>query len=186
MANLLRSSFKFFWDIAKVAAIALILAGLVRYFIFQPFFVKGASMEPNFEDGEYLIIDEISYYFKKPVRGDVVVFYYPLDTSRYYIKRIIGLPGETVEIKNGDIIIYNGEHPEGLLIQENYLPQNLTTGGDINKKISNGEYFVLGDNRLNSSDSRIWGALPEKDVVGRVLLRAWPFGRAGIFEAPNY
>ena len=176
----------FVWETIKVVVISLAIILPIRYYLVQPFFVKGASMEPNFEDGEYLIIDEISYYFKKPVRGDVVVFYYPLDTSRYYIKRIIGLPGETVEIKNGDIIIYNGEHPEGLLIQETYLPQNLTTGGDINKKISNGEYFVLGDNRLNSSDSRIWGALPEKDVIGRVLLRAWPFGRAGIFEAPNY
>jgi len=186
MTNFLRSFFKFFWDIAKVAVVALVLAGLVRYFIFQPFFVKGASMEPNFEDGEYLIIDEISYFFKKPIRGEVVVFYYPLDPSRYYIKRVIGLPEETVEIKNGNIVIYNGEHPEGLTIKENYLPQNLITGGDIKKKISNGEYFVLGDNRPNSSDSRIWGVLPEKDIVGRVLLRAWPFGRASILKPPIY
>ena len=116
----------------------------------------------------------------------MVVFYYPLDPSRYYIKRVIGLPEETVEIKNGNIVIYNGEHPEGLTIKENYLPQNLITGGDIKKKISNGEYFVLGDNRPNSSDSRIWGVLPEKDIVGRVLLRAWPFGRASILKPPIY
>ncbi|MEK9170738.1 MAG: signal peptidase I, partial [Patescibacteria group bacterium] len=94
--NFLKSVFNFSWDIIKVAAIALVLAGLVRYFLVQPFFVEGASMEPNFETGEYLLIDELSYYFKNIGRGEVVVFHYPLDTSKYYIKRIIGLPGETV------------------------------------------------------------------------------------------
>src|SRR3990167_2567560 len=99
----LKSFFTFSWDIIKVAAIALVLAGVIRYFLVQPFFVQGASMEPNFEDGEYLLIDEVSYYFKPVERGEVIVFRYPLDTSKYYIKRVIGLSNETIEIKNGKI-----------------------------------------------------------------------------------
>lgn len=178
----LKSFFTFSWDIIRVAAIALVLAGLVRYFLIQPFFVEGASMEPNFEDGEYLLIDEISYYFKPVSRGEVVVFHYPLDTSKYYIKRIIGLPNETIEIKNGKIIIYNTDNPDGLFIDESYLPREGITAGDIKKKLSQNEYFVLGDNRLASSDSRQWGTLPKNDIVGRVWLRAWPVAKAAVFS----
>lgn len=180
--NFLKSFFTFSWDIVKITVIALILAGLVRYFLVQPFFVEGASMEPNFLSGEYLLIDEISYYFKPVERGDVVVFHYPLDTSKYYIKRIVGIPGETVEIKNGKVIIYNGDNPKGFLIDENYLLREDITAGDIKKKLSGSEYFVLGDNRLASSDSRQWGALPKNDIVGRVWLRAWPVARAAVFN----
>ncbi|MCX6813764.1 MAG: signal peptidase I [Candidatus Azambacteria bacterium] len=180
--NFLKSVFKFSWDIIKVAVIALILAGLVRYFLIQPFFVEGASMEPNFENGEYLLIDEVSYYFRSIERGEVIVFHYPLDTSKYYIKRIIGLPNETVEIKNGKVVIYNNTYPDGFAIDENYLPKNFITNGQIKKKLGNGEYFVLGDNRLVSSDSRYWGVLPKNDIVGRVWIRAWPINRASIFS----
>ncbi len=180
--NYLKSFFTFSWDIIKVTAIALILAGLVRYFLVQPFFVEGASMEPNFEDGEYLLIDEISYYFKSPQRGEVIVFHYPLDTSKYYIKRVIGLPGETVEIKNGKIVIYNDGNPDGLFISENYLSQEDTTTGDIKKKLGQNEFFVLGDNRSASSDSRQWGALPKNDIVGRAWIRAWPIAKAAVFS----
>ncbi|MDO8591152.1 MAG: signal peptidase I [bacterium] len=184
--NFLKSFFEFSWDIVKVAVIALILAGLVRYFLVQPFFVEGASMEPNFETGEYLLIDELSYYFREVKRGEVIVFHYPLDTSKYYIKRVIGLPNETMEIKGGKITIYNSNNQEGFLVSEDYIPSNLMTEGNIKKKLSKDEYFVLGDNRPSSSDSRRWGVLPKVDVVGRVFLRAWPFDRASIFEVPNY
>lgn len=179
--SLLKSIFKFSWDIIKVAVIALVLAGLVRYFLVQPFFVEGASMKPNFESGEYLLIDEISYYFKTIERGEVVVFHYPLDTSKYYIKRIIGLPKETVEIKNSQITIYNDEYPKGLALDENYLAKNLITDGQVKEKLGQDEYFVLGDNRSVSYDSRRWGVLPKNDIVGRVWLRAWPLNRAEIF-----
>lgn len=178
----LKSFFEFSWDIVKTAAIALILAGLVRYFLVQPFFVEGASMKPNFENGEYLLIDEISYYFQNVERGEVVVFHYPLDTSKYYIKRVVGLPEETIEVKDGKINIYNSAHPEGLAINETYLDGNSKTDGNVKKKLGNGEYFVLGDNRAVSSDSRRWGVLPKSDIVGRVWLRAWPVGRAAIFS----
>lgn len=180
--NFLKSAFKFSWDIIKVAVVALVLAGLIRYFLVQPFFVEGASMEPNFESGEYLLIDELSYYFKPIGRGQVVVFHYPLDTSKYYIKRIIGLPGETVEIKNGKVVVYSDKYPNGFALDENYLPKDLITDGQIKKRLSNNEYFVLGDNRSVSSDSRRWGALPKNDIVGRVWVRAWPVNRAAVFS----
>ena len=180
--NFLKSFFTFSWDIIKVAVIALILAGLVRYFLVQPFFVEGASMEPNFEDGEYLLIDEISYYFKLPQRGEVIVFHYPLDASKYYIKRVVGLPGETVGIKNSRVKIYNDNNSDGFFVVENYLPREGVTSGDIKKKLGRSEYFVLGDNRLASSDSRQWGVLPRDDIVGRVWLRAWPVARASVFS----
>lgn len=176
--NFLKSLF----DIVKIAIVALILALTVRYFLIQPFFVEGASMEPNFESGEYLLIDEVSYNFKSIDRGEVIVFHYPLDTSKYYIKRIIGLPGETVEVKNGRVIVYNGVNPDGVVLDENYLPKNLATNGQVKKKMGADEYFVLGDNRPVSSDSRIWGLLPKGDIVGRVWFRIWPFNRMVIFD----
>lgn len=179
---MLKSFFIFSWDIAKVTIIALILAGLVRYFLIQPFFVEGASMEPNFLDGDYLLVDEISYYFKPVERGEVVVFHYPLDTSKYYIKRVIALPNETIEIKNGKVRVYNESDKNGFLIKEDYLLSNGLTVGDVKKKLGNSEYFVLGDNRLFSSDSRQWGSLPRNDIVGRVWVRAWPINRAMVFS----
>lgn len=180
--NSLKSFLKFLWDLTKVTVIALVLAGLVRYFLVQPFFVEGASMEPNFQNGQYLLIDEASYYFKSPERGEVVVFHYPLDTSKYYIKRIVGLPGETVEIKKGEVAIYNSASPTGFFIDEKYLPMGVVTIGDIRKKLANNEYFVLGDNRPVSSDSRQWGTLPANDIVGRVWIRAWPVAKAAVFS----
>ncbi len=180
--NFLKSFFKFSWDIVKVAVIALVLAGLVRYFLVQPFFVEGASMEPNFENGEYLLIDELSYYFRPVERGEVLVFRYPLDPSKYYIKRVVGLPKETIEIKNGKVKIYNSEYPDGFTLDESYLPENLATDGQIKKKLGNSEYFVLGDNRAVSYDSRRWGVLSKDNIVGRVWVRAWPLSRAVVFN----
>ncbi len=178
----LKSLFTFSWDLIKVAIIALILAGLVRYFLVQPFFVEGSSMEPNFLNGQYLLIDEVSYFFKEVKRGEVIVFHYPLDTSKYYIKRVVGLPGETVEIKKGKVVIYNDANPNGLFIDERYLMREGITTGDIKKKLGISEYFVLGDNRLASSDSRQWGTLPKHDIVGRVWVRAWPISETTIFS----
>ncbi len=183
----MRNFFGFIWELVKIAVIALVLAGLARYFIFQPFFVKGASMEPNFDDGQYLIVDELSYYFRVPERGEVVVFKYPLDTRTYYIKRIIGLPGETVEIKSGQVTVYNDENPKGFVLNEAYLPQGLATDGNVKRRLNRDEYFVLGDNRLSSSDSRRWGVLPKSDIVGRVFVRVWPVDTFELLnQAPAY
>lgn len=137
----------FIWEIAKVVIISLAIIIPIRYFLFQPFFVKGASMEPSFEDNEYLIIDEISYRFQEPGRGDVIVFKYPKDPSQFYIKRIIALPGETIKIENGKIIIYNSENPAGFELNEPYLSEeNKFTSGSIKTELDENDYFVLGDN----------------------------------------
>ncbi|TSC53624.1 MAG: signal peptidase I [Parcubacteria group bacterium LiPW_39] len=144
-------------------------------------------MEPNFEDGQYLIIDELSYRYRLPQRGEVVVFRYPLDPSQFYIKRIIGLPGETLEISDGRIKIFSQEHSLGFILDESkYLPANIITSGENKIKLGEGEYFILGDNRQSSFDSRRWGVLLTKDIIGRVWFRAWPPQTAKVFAVPEY
>jgi len=170
----------FVWEIAKIVIISLAIIIPIRYFLIQPFFVQGASMEPNFEDGDYLIVDEISYRLDSPQRGDVVIFRYPLDQSEFFIKRIIGLPGETVKISEGRVYIYNQENPQGQILDESqYLP-DAYTAGDMEVVLKNGEYFVLGDNRGSSSDSRRWGVLPRDLIIGKAWIRAWPIDRVKI------
>ena len=178
----------FIWEILKLIIIALLIVVPIRYFVFQPFMVKGQSMEPNYENGDYLIVDEISYKFRAPERGEVIVFRYPLDPSQRYIKRIIGLPGETVEIKAGRIAIYQGNSPAKILDESAYIPPYLSTEGDVRTTLNQNEYFVLGDNRfgLSSYDSRRWGVLPMGNIIGRTLVRAWPLATLAIFEAPAY
>ncbi len=182
------------WELIKIALIALVIIVPIRYFVFQPFLVKGASMEPNFQNGDYLIIDEISYRFREPQRGEVIVFKYPQDLSQRYIKRIIGLPGEMVLVNKGQIIISpvpDESFPDFLQIPFNldesaYLPSSLLTSGQTKLKLSEEEYFVLGDNRLASSDSRRWGALSRENIIGRVFLRLWPPSAMAKIEAPVY
>lgn len=191
-----------FWEIIKMVFWVVVIIVPLRVFLIQPFFVQGASMEPNFEDKEYLIINELGYKttevgfdygekeisfftvksFKELERGDVVVFRYPQNLSVYYIKRIIGLPGEKIEIKDKRVKIFNSENPNGFDLDESkYLPPSEETSGDQIVGLSDQEYFVIGDNRKYSSDSRSWGPVPGKDIVGKVLLRAWPFKRAMLF-----
>jgi len=181
----MKSFFTFIWEIVKIVIIALIIVVPIRYFIFQPFFVRGQSMEPNFADGDYLIVDEISYRFGSPQRGEVVVFKYPGNPSQRYIKRIVGLPGEMVEVKDSKVIIFN-ENGTQILNETNYLPSFTSTPRDIRVTLTGDEYFVLGDNRISSSDSRNWGPLPREDIIGRVIFRAWPFGALAKFEVPSY
>jgi len=179
---------KFVWDLLKVFLISLAIILPVRYFIAQPFIVSGSSMEPTFYTGQYLIINEISYHLGNPQRGDVIVFKYPKDTSQYFIKRVIGLPGETVKIENNQVIITNKDHPEGFALKESYLPSGDTTFpyGNNTVTLSGDEYFVLGDNRLASSDSRFWGPVPSNDIVGKVFVRAFPFQEFKKFESVIY
>lgn len=178
-----RYALSFIWEVIKIVIISLAIIIPIRYFLIQPFFVRGASMEPNFHDGDYLIINEIGYRFEKPERGDIVVFKYPLDPSQYYIKRIIGLPGETLEIKDGNVIIYNQEHPTGFILDESiYLDRSEITYGDIKIALDENDYFVLGDNRDASSDSRRWGTLPQHYIVGEAWIRAWPFNRVELLD----
>ena len=171
----------FLWETGKLAVISLVIILPIRYYVIQPFFVLGASMEPNFENGDYLIIDEISYRFNQPQRGDVIVFKYPNNPKQYYIKRIIGLPGEIITISGEKIVIKNKANPDGFALEEDYL-SGVETNGNISATLGFDEYYVLGDNRGASSDSRMWGALKEEFVVGRALLRAYPFDKAEIFK----
>jgi len=163
------------------AVFALGLALIVRFFIATPFIVSGASMENTFQNYDYLIVDRLSYDIAAPRRGDVVVFGLPQEPSRDLIKRVIGLPGETVDLHDGKITIINGAHPEGFTLEEPYLsPENLGGATGMNVTLAPDQYFVMGDNRKVSADSRLWGPLPRKDIVGRVLVRLFPFSSIGI------
>ncbi len=174
----------FLWELVRVIVIAIVLMFAIRVFIAEPFVVSGSSMVPNFHNREYLVVDKISYRFHEPNRGDVIIFRYPKDTSQYFIKRIIGLPGEKVQIDNGRVKVYNSQYPQGSYIDETYLPNNENTFGknDI-VTLGSDEYFVLGDNRLASSDSRVWGILPKHDIIGHAWLRAFPLNSFGF---PTY
>ncbi len=176
----------FIWDSIKVIAIAGITVFLIRYFLFKPFYVKGQSMEPTFEENQYLIIDELTYRFREPERGEIVVFEYPDIQKEYFIKRVIGLPGERVKVSDGKVTVYNHEHPEGIVIDESYIPKDVLTLGEKNLTLGVGEYFVLGDNRMNSYDSRRFGAVDRKKLVGRVIVRGWPLKQAQIFSPPQF
>lgn len=173
-------------EILEVAAIAVVTVLLVRSFLVQPFLVNGASMEPNFSNNNYLLVDELTYRFRPPERGEVVVFRYPGDEATFYIKRMIGLPGERIVTRNGAVIIYNKDNPSGLVLDEKYLPAGLLTKGDTDVTLKPGEYFVLGDNRSYSFDSRSWGIMPKKDLIGLVRLRLWPVNEVQAFGAPAY
>lgn len=156
----------------------------LRFFIAQPFIVSGASMDTTFVDGQYLIVDELSYRFNEPERGDVVIFRYPETPtpgvkSTFYIKRIIGLPGETVIADGTKTTIINKDHPQGFVLNEPYVSS--ISDRRAQATLGAGEYFVMGDNRLVSSDSRIWGVMKKDHIVGRAIVRLFPFNTASIF-----
>lgn len=182
----LASAGLFVLEFLKIAILAGLTIGLVRYYLFKPFYVKGASMEPNFYDHEYLIIDEITYRLSDPRRGDVIVFKYPDDPKEYFLKRIIGLPGERVKVTGGQVLVYNEAHPEGAMVTEDYLPKDLMTVGERLTTLGPDQFFVLGDNRPNSYDSRRFGPVDRNLIVGRAWFRGWPFSRAQIFKTPEF
>lgn len=164
-----------FWkDFARFIVVSILIIVPVRAWVAQPFIVRGASMEPTFQDGEYLIIDELSYHFRNPKRGEVIVFRFPEDLSKFFIKRVVGLPGETIEIRNNKVFLARSS--EETELSEPYLSETLTTPDSL-LQLGGDEYLVLGDNRLFSSDSRRWGPLREELVVGRAWLRLWPLNK---------
>jgi len=182
-----RQALIFSWEVFKVVVISLAIIIPVRYFLIKPFYVKGASMEPNFYDNEYLIIDEISYRFNEPVRGDIIVLNDPSQNNQYFIKRIVGLPGERIKIEDGQIYVFNQQYPAGKSLKENYLSSGVQTKGDIDISLNQGEYYILGDNRPSSLDSRFFGQIERQAIVGRVLLRGWPLNKAGfLFNNIDY
>jgi signal peptidase I len=191
---------KFLASLLEVVEIALIAVGavfIVRTFFVQPFLVSGSSMVPTFQNGNYVLVDEFSYHIEPIARGDVVVFHDPQDWSTYFIKRIIGLPGEKIQIANNQITVFNTSTPDGLTLDETYLPAgtqvspNDCDGGDFlndvcTYNLSSSTYLALGDNRPESYDSRDWGPLPAKNIVGIVRIRLWPLNEITAFGAPNY
>ena len=179
------ATLSFVIEVIQIVVISSAIIFPIRYFLVQPFYVKGASMEPNFYDHEYLIIDEISYRFREPMRGEILVFRYPRDPSQFFIKRLIGLPGETIEVSNGSILLYNQEHPNGFSLEESYLIGE-QTNGKVRVTLGSDEYYVLGDNRDASLDSRSFGPIQEENIIGRVWVRGLPLSRIGTFELPSY
>lgn len=195
-----------FWEIAKTVGIFLLAIILFRFYLFQPFLVKGTSMEPNFHDGEYLIVNELSYHISNPKRGDVVVFKHPepactdFVNSNYfnrvflqgpctnYIKRVVGLPGETVTIKDGNVFVKNDKNPNGFQLSEKYIVAGTPTLGNQTVTLGKDEFFVLGDNRYPnaSSDSREWGVLPRKNVTGKAGVILYPFSDFELVPQPAY
>jgi len=156
----------------KFIFISVLVVVPFRLYIAQPFIVDGASMDPTFESGDYLIVDEASYYFKEPERGSVLVFKYPRNPRKSFIKRVIGLPGETISISDGQVTIINSKHPDGFLLDEPYV--EFTKEDSSIYTLEDSEYFVLGDNRRFSADSRIWGPVPEENIIGRPVIRFYP------------
>ncbi len=165
----------FIWEIVKISLIALLIVIPIRVFVFQPFFVRGASMEPAFHNYDYLIVDQISYRFSDPQRGDVVVFSNPSNPSERFIKRIVGLPNETLKLEDGNIFIESeGEFFQ--LDETDYLGEYQHTTGSEVATLGEKEYFVLGDNRSFSYDSRVFGVIKEENIIGKFGIRLWPLG----------
>lgn len=166
-------------EVIRFSIIALLIVVPIRMFIAQPFIVSGASMADTFHTGEYLIVDQVSYYFHDPRRGDVIIFRYPRDPSKYFIKRVIGLPGDTIIIEDATVKIINDASPEGFVLDEPYI-RSMRPAGRLEETLGPREYFVMGDNRDESSDSRMWGVLQEDRIIGRALLRLFPLRELGI------
>lgn len=187
----------FLREVVQIVIIAVVIVIPIRYFIFQPFIVSGESMLPTFHNGDYLISSEISYMFSEPRRGDVIIFAFPLQTREKFIKRIIGLPGETLSFADGQVEIIDDKNT--LILQENYLPDSTKTylsdviapgfeniNGAEEITLGEGEYFVMGDNREFSYDSRSWGTVPEENIIGRVFFKIFPIWSFSQITRPAY
>jgi len=163
-----------FWkELIKLVFISLVIVIPFRLYIAKPFIVNGASMDPTFETGNYLIVDELTYQFHGPERGSVLIFKYPVDPSKSFIKRVIGLPGETVSISKSEVTIFNAENPDGFTLEEPYI-EFKKEDTETRYVLGEGEYFVMGDNRIGSADSRAWGPVPETNIIGRPIIRFFP------------
>lgn len=162
------------------ALLVLLIVLPIRLFVAKPFIVSGASMFPTFDTWHYLIIDQLSYRLSPPERGDVIVFRFPQNPSRFFIKRIIGLPNETVTLSGTSVGITNEANPQGFALDEPYVSPDNIKESDLVMKLGDNEYFVMGDNRKASADSRYWGPLERERIVGRAYLRLFPFAELGI------
>ena len=178
---------EFITEFVKIAVISAAIILPIRFFVIQPFYVKGPSMEPNFYENEYLIIDELSYHLRAPARGEVVVFRFPDEQHHYLIKRIIGLPGDSIAIRGNTITVKNKDNPNGLVLNEApYGPKQVDDNREINVSLSANQYYVLGDNRPVSYDSEKFGPINADAIVGRVALRGLPLDRITLFSTPSF
>lgn len=171
------------FDLGKFVIILAMAIYIIHLFVMSVFVVSGASMEPNFHEKEYLVVNKISPLLKNLKRGDVVVFKFPGELDEKYIKRVIGLPGETIEIKDNSIYV------NGKKLIESYIPKEFNTASlspQSKWTLEKEEYFVLGDNRDNSNDSRVWGQLPQEDLIGKISYTAFPFSERRRLESPSY
>lgn len=184
LGNTLGSVFLFLFEVLQIALVAIVLIVVVRFFIIKPFVVQGGSMEPNFFHDEYLIIDEISFRFRDIKRGEIVVFRPPIQEDQFYIKRVIGLPGETLELNDGQITIFNETHPNGFVLREDYINEH--SNGKDRVTMGENEYYLMGDNRGASMDSRNFGPVSDDSIVGRAWVRGLPISRIGGIKRPIY
>jgi len=177
-------------EFVKIFIIAAAIILPVRLFLIQPYYVKGSSMEPNFFENEYLIVDKITVNFEKLKRGEVIVFRFPKAEQRFLIKRVIGLPGEKVEACGNTVRVWNTDYPDGITLNENpYHPRQFADQmfqRCVTEEVGQHEYFVLGDNRPASYDSSIFGTIPDDHITGRVIFRGLPVDRVSVFGTPQY
>ena len=178
-----KSGWRSFWELVRFALIALVIVIPIRVLVAEPFIVSGSSMVPTFENGDYLIIDKISYELGSPQRGDVVIFRFPGDPAKFFIKRIIGLPNETVDIEGNEVTITNKENKQGFKLEQPFVKN--PANNDTHFELKSDEYFVMGDNRSASSDSRYWGAVKKNLLQGRAFLRLLPIDKIDILPG-NY
>jgi len=187
--------FEFVWETAKVVLLSLIIILPVRYYLIQPFFVKGSSMVPNFHDKEYILVDKWTYRLGAPERGDVIIFRYPDNPKEYFIKRILALPGETVVAgNNNSVVVYNDRYPDGFVVfEKEYLPETNPTYCGTNTTycgtrvtLGEDEYYVMGDNREHSSDSRFFGPVHISYFAGMAWLRLWPLDKISFIPRTDY
>lgn len=181
----IKNFFSFLLEVLKIVVVASVIVLPIRFFLFQPFLVHGSSMEPSFHNGDYLIVDEISYRFRDPQRGEVVIFDYPLNASQRFVKRIIGLPGEKLVVREQEIEIETVKGGKIVLDESSYL-QDLPSMSGFSITLGPEQYFVLGDNRSFSFDSRNWGPVSGEEMVGRVWIKLWPFSEGSFVSLPNY
>ncbi len=170
----------------EILIFALIAFGIVlpfRAYVAEPYLVDGLSMDPTFKTGDYLIVNKLKYEIGTPERNSVIVFRYPNDPTKSFIKRVIGLPGETVVMKDNTVTIINKDHPDGFEIDQSYVVHTLP--GNFTKTLSSDEYFVMGDNRAESFDSRSWGPLNKKYILGEPIIRLWPLGKISVLPGDD-
>jgi signal peptidase I len=178
-----KSGWQSLWEMVRFALLALLIVVPIRAFVAEPFIVSGSSMVPTFENGDYLVVDKLSYELGTPQRYDVAVFRYPNDPSKFFIKRIIGLPNETVDIRGDVVTITNQDNPQGFVLEQPFVKN--TADSQTHFELKDNEYFVMGDNRRASSDSRYWGAVDRQFLTGRALVRLLPFNKINILPG-NY